>query len=349
MTDRTIADRPGVALVTGACGFVGLHLVRDLLADGHEVVGLDRLGAGPSLPDRLGGFARMDRDTRATGGVRFAGEAGEFLYLPLDLEDGAAVTGALAALRPATVFHLAAQSSAAASFKDPAGTFAANLQGTLHLLEAVRDLPADARPVVLSVGSSEEYGPQPGPAQPLDETTPLNPVSPYAVSKAAQSLLCRQYARSWEVPVVVARSFSHTGPGQDTRFAFPSFARQIAAAEAAGGGEILTGDLSAVRDFLDVRDVTAAYRLLAAAGAPGEAYNVCSGSGLTIREGLNILLAGAHHPVTVRTDPARCRPSDTPHSVGDGAKLRAATGWAPVHDIGDTLLGLLEAARKEQS
>jgi GDP-4-dehydro-6-deoxy-D-mannose reductase len=340
--DRRDPGRSGTVLVTGALGFAGLHLVADLLAAGHEVAGCDLFGARWPLPDRAGPFARS-RDGR------FGGEPGEFHYLPLDLEDGAAVAAALARLEPATVYHLAAQSSAAASFSDPAGTFAANLRGTLHLLEAVRALPAADRPLVVSVGSCEEYGPQGGAPRPLDEDTPLHPISPYAVSKVAQSLLCRQYAGSWEVPVVVARAFSHTGPGQDTRFAFPSFARQIAAAEAAGGGEILTGDLSAVRDFLDVRDVTAAYRALARAGRPGEIYNVCSGSGLTIREGLDILLAGARHPVTVRTDPARRRPSDTPHLVGDGTKLRATTGWAPVHDIGTTLSGLLAAARKELS
>ncbi|MCP4574430.1 MAG: NAD-dependent epimerase/dehydratase family protein [bacterium] len=342
-------DRSGPVLITGSCGFVGLHLVRDLLATGAEVVGVDLLGAALPLPDQVGGFERTGGDLSAPGGVRYTGEAGEFLYRPLDLADGPAVTSTLAALEPATVYHLAAQSSAAASFKDPAGTFTANLQGTLHLLEAVRSLPVDVRPAVLSVGSCEEYGPQPGEPRPLDEATPLNPISPYAVTKAAQSLLCRQYAASWGLHVVVARPFSHTGAGHDTRFAFPDFARQIAAAEVAGQGELATGDLSAVRDFLDVRDVTAAYRLLAAAGKPGEAYNVCSGSGLTIREGLNILLAGASCPVTVRTDPARCRPSDTPHLIGDGAKLRDATGWAPVHDIRDTLWGLLEAARKEFS
>ena len=245
------------------------------------------------------------------------------------------------------MFHLAAQSSAGHSFREPVDTFASNVTGTLNLLEAVRALPAGARPAVLAVGSCEEYGPQPG-SGPLGEETPLNPVSPYAVSKAAQTLLCRQYAGSWDLAIVVARAFSHTGPGQDTRFAFPSFARQIAAAEAGRGPtEVVTGDLSAVRDFLDVRDVVDAYRLLAARGAPGEVYNVCSGRALTIREGLEILVRGARRPVTVRTDPARSRPADTPRLVGDNTKLRRETGWQPGHGIEDALLGLLDEARRE--
>ena len=166
--------RPGTALVTGALGFVGRWLVTELQEHDREVVGAD-----------------------------LSPEAAAFPYLPLDLTDGPTVAAAVDELRPATVFHLAAQSSAAASFADPAGTFAANLQGTLNLLEAVRALPAAERPVILAVGSCEEYGPQPGEPSPLDESTPLNPVSPYAVSKAAQTLLCRQYAASWGLHVVV--------------------------------------------------------------------------------------------------------------------------------------------------
>jgi GDP-4-dehydro-6-deoxy-D-mannose reductase len=197
------------------------------------------------------------------------------------------------------------------------------------------------------VGSCEEYGPQPGEA-PLAEDTPPNPISPYAVSKVTQTLLCRQYARSFDLSIVVARAFSHTGPGQDTRFAFPSFARQIAAAEAGRGpDEVVTGDLSAVRDFLDVRDVVAAYRLLVARGAAGAVYNVCSGRALTIREGLEILVRGARRPVTIRTDRARSRPADTPRLVGDNTKLRRDTGWRPERGIEDALLGLLDEARRE--
>ncbi|RKZ16617.1 GDP-mannose 4,6 dehydratase, partial [bacterium] len=191
-------------------------------------------------------------------------------------------------------------------------------------------------------------GPQDGATEPLTEDSPLNPLSPYAVSKVTQTLLCRQYARSWNLPVVMVRSFSHTGPGQDTRFAFPSFAQQVARAEAGlESPEIATGDLSAVRDFLDVRDVVEAYRLVALKGRAGEIYNVCSGVPLTIEAGLNILLSGSTRPLSTRIDPDRCRPSDTPHLVGDATRLRGETGWAPRHDFKNTLGELLEAARKE--
>jgi len=335
-------------LVTGALGFVGRHLVRSLLLAGHPVVGLDHHTTADSIPAELGPFRRNGSAEGWPGAWEYTSDFGRFFYYPCPLEDGPAVMRLMDTVRPVMVYHLAAQSSAAASFRDPAGTFTANVHGTINLLEAVRALPDAEHPVVLSVGSCEEYGPQPGGRHPLAEDATLNPLSPYGVSKVAQTLLGRQYVLSHDLPVVMTRSFSHTGPGHDTRFAFPSFARQIAAAEAgAGPAEILTGDLSPTRDFLDVRDVTTAYRLLLKEGTPGDIYNVSSGKPLTISQGLEILVDAAACPITVRRDPGRSRPSDTPYMVGDNTKLRRDTGWEPEWDIRDTLRGLLDAARKE--
>ncbi len=336
------------SLVTGALGFVGLHLVRQLLLAGQVVVGLGKHERGSSLPRRCGGFALAGGEPAVPGAVRYEGPAGWFGYLPLDLADPGPIDDLVRGIRPAMVYHLAAQSSAAASFTDPQGTFTANVQGTVNLLEAVRRAPLAERPVVLSVGSCEEYGRQPESSYPLREDAPLNPLSPYGVSKAAQTLLCRQYVRSYDLPIIPVRSFNHTGPGQDTRFAFPSFARQIAAAEAGEGPrDIRVGNLEAVRDFLDVRDVAAAYRLLIKDGNPGEIYHVSSGIPLTIREGLDILVDQARCPVSVTADPDRQRPSDTPIMVGDSSKLRDITGWVPEWDIRRTLSSMLDEARKE--
>ncbi|MBM4129864.1 NAD-dependent epimerase/dehydratase family protein [bacterium] len=336
----------GGDLVTGALGFVGLHLVRALLIDGRSVAGLGRQPGGAPSPDATGGFARCAGGGR--GALRYEGPAGAFAYHEASLQDGPALAAAIGAARPRVIYHLAAQSSAAASFDDPRDTFASNVLGTLCLLEAVRALPAAERPIVVVAGSAEEYGPRPPDSPPLVEDSPPAPVSPYAASKAAQTLLCQQYHRTWNLPVVVARPFAQTGPGQQPRFAFASFARQIAAAEAGQGpAEVVTGDLSPIRDYLHVRDAVAAYRALAARGRPGEIYNICSGTALTMAEGLRILVAAARVPVAVRRDPSRNRPADTPRLVGDNRKLRAETGWKPVSDARTALLDLLDEARKE--
>ncbi len=337
-------------LVTGALGFVGRHLVTSLLEAGLPVIGLGKQPPHTAMPKVCGDLVLTGPDLALEGAVSYRGRAGVLTYLDLDLEDGPAVAAFMDRIRPATVYHLAAQSSAAASFVDPGATLRTNLLGTLNLLEAARSLPVNKRPAMLVIGSAEEYGTLPADAPPVREDTPLNPISPYGVSKAAQSLLCRQYTRTWDLPVILTRSFSHTGPGQDARFVFPSFARQIAAAEAGTGPTVIrVGNLEAVRDFLDVRDVVAAYRALIKEGTPGEVYHVCSGTSLSIRQGLDILLAAAACPVSIVPDPERSRPSDIPVLVGNNEKLKNCTGWLPAWDIADTLAALLAEARKEST
>ena len=340
-------NRPSV-LITGALGFVGRHLARSLLLAGQPVIGVGKRVPGEELPLKVGSFTRGDAADGLPGAVAFHGDAGTMWYVPLDLEEPGPIADLVDHLHIGTVYHLAAQSSAAISFGAPAETFASNLLGTLNLLEALRRTKDGERPVMLAVGSAEEYGTHPQSAQPLGEGTPLEPVSPYGVSKAAQTLLCRQYVHSYNMPVVMTRSFSHTGPGHDVRFAFPAFARQIAAAEAGAGPTVIrTGNLAAVRDFLDVRDVIAAYRLLVKEGRPGEIYNVSSGRGLTIQQGLETLVRAATCAIAVERDPARDRPSDIPVLIGDNSKLRTETGWEPEWDFTATLHGLLAEARKE--
>ncbi len=335
-------------LITGALGFVGIHLTRTLLRAGVPVIGAGRHNATNPLPAQVADFTQQGPVDFLPGAVLYAGEDGEFLYLPCALEDATAVTELVTFLQPAMIYHLAAQSSAGLSFREPVDTFNSNVNGTLNLLEAMRSLPPSQRPIMLSVGSCEEYGPHPDAAHPLTENTPLNPISPYAVSKVTQTLLCRQYVRAWDLPIITVRAFSHTGPGQDTRFAFPSFARQIAAAEVGQGPtEILTGNLSPVRDFLDVRDVICAYRTLMKEGLPGEIYNVSSGRALTILEGLEIMIQDARVPITLKQDPDRMRPADIQIMVGNNSKLCHETGWTPDWEITRTLLALLEEARKE--
>ncbi len=328
-----------LVLVTGATGFVGQWLLEELLENGAAV-------AGTGLPAADGSSPRLSRHVRE-GEARYRCQAGVWHFSPLDVTDGAAVARALAALRPATVYHLAAQSSAGLSFQDPHGTFAVNVGGTLNLLEAIRALPAAARPRLLVVGSADEYG-APEQPLPLTERAPLRPLSPYGSSKAAATLLCRQYHAAHGLPVIVARPFSHTGPGQSVNFAFPSWARQLATAARTGGvAEILVGDLRPHRDYLHVRDVVRAYRLLAERGLPGQVYNVASGAGTTLQNALDILCRASELGVRVRTDPDRLRPADIPHLVGDAAKLRAATGWVPKLDLETALRDLLQWMREQ--
>jgi GDP-4-dehydro-6-deoxy-D-mannose reductase len=341
-----MSGRP--VLVTGALGFVATWLVSDLVASGATVVGV---GLCPDEgPPELSGAFQLAGGADPPGASLYRDGQRTWTFLPLDLRETVPLHGLLARLRPAVIYHLAAQSSAGQSYDDPRRTFAANLGGCLELLEAIRALPAADRPFLLAVGSADEYGVADNRGLPLSERTVLRPISPYGVSKAAQSMLCLQYHRTYGLPLIVSRAFSHTGPGQDPRFVFPSFARQIAAAERGRSEPMLrVGNLTPARDYLDVRDVVRAYRLLVAQGEQGQIYNVCAGRTLTIRQGLEILLAEARCPLEVRADPERQRPADIPRLVGDGTKLRQRTGWRPRYDLRDTLREMLALARKEQA
>jgi GDP-4-dehydro-6-deoxy-D-mannose reductase len=305
-------------LITGVTGFVGGHLV-DLLRS--------------ERPDAaLFGLARPRGDLMLPPGVRL---------VEADLSDGESVAAALEAARPELVFHLAGQSSVHQSWLDPAGTLAANLHGGLNLLEALRRL--GLRPRVLVVGSADEYGPADPARQPLDEDAPLMPGSPYAVSKLAQGFLAREYARHFGIAAVRTRTFPHTGPGRGEQFAESSFARQIAEIETGlQAPRVYVGNLDAVRDFSDVRDVVRAYMALLERGEPGEVYNVCSGRGVAIRTLLDGLLALSSARVEVRVDPARLRPADIPALVGDPGRLYRATGFEPRIPLERTLADLLE-------
>ena len=307
-------------LVTGAAGFVGGHLVAFLRAE-HQDVEIH----GVVLPQ---------------GGVSWRGPAG-VRVLEADLNDPKAAAAAVEEVRPEAIVHLAGQASVHQSWLDPALTLRTNVLGLVHLLDAARRLAL--RPAVLVVGSAEEYGPV-GPEEiPIREEAPLRPASPYAVSKVAQAALARLYGPAGGMRIVLTRTFHHTGPGRGEAFAESSFARQIAEIEAGRRPAVLeVGNLEAVRDFTDVRDVVRAYWKLLDKGQGGEAYNVCSGRGRRIRDLLDTLLAASSARVEVRVDPERLRPSDVPVQVGDPGRLRAATGWQPEIPLERTLGDLLD-------
>lgn len=281
---------------------------------------------------------------RATSGARslpkgFSGSVEADILDPVGLED------AVRRARASHVVHLAGQSSVHESYRDPGGTLLANVLGTQHLLVACEKARVNR---VLVVGSAEEYGMVEKDAGPLKEDRLLAPVSPYAISRVAQSALCGEFARRGPIDVVRTRTFPHTGARRGAIFAESSFARQIAEIELGRREPVIdVGNLDAVRDFSDVADVVRSYELLLARGASGHVYNVCSGHGVKIGDLLELLLGMARVRVTTRVDAERLRPSDVPVLVGDPGALRAATGFAPSGDLQSALTRLLEHWRTE--
>jgi GDP-4-dehydro-6-deoxy-D-mannose reductase len=196
--------------------------------------------------------------------------------------------------------------------------------------------------------SAEVYGNVPTERQPITEDSPLEPLSPYAASKAAQDLLTAQYHRGYGMPTVRLRLFHHTGPGRPTQFVASSFAHQIARIEKGlDRPRLAVGNLEAIRDFTDVRDVTRAYWLAATRGVPGEVYNICSSRRTSIRRILDMLLANSEVEVEVEVDPNRLRAADIPCLVGDHSKFSDTTGWQPEIPLAETLGDLLNWWRGE--
>jgi GDP-4-dehydro-6-deoxy-D-mannose reductase len=261
--------------------------------------------------------------------------------IDVDVTDAKAVARAFAESAPAGVVHLAALSSVGTSWEDAGETWRVNVMGAVNVLEATRAQAPDCRVLVASTG--EVYGR--ARQVPTPEDQPLEPLSPYAASKAAAEVACDQ-ARRTGVDAVVARAFQHEGPGRDERFAVGSWAAQIARAEESGGGTVRVGDLSVKRDIVDVRDVCRAYELLLEPSVPAGTYNVAGGRAVEMREVLELLVGLATAPIEVEPDPARSRPSDPPVVCGDASRLREATGWEPMIPLEQTLADTLDAARR---
>lgn len=261
-----------------------------------------------------------------------------------DLRNALWVSDLVQEVRPDYILHLAAWSDVGGSWEQPWTTYELNVHCQLNLLEAVRRWCPDSRTLIVS--SNEVYGHVRTEDLPIDEETPLRPNSPYGVSKIAQDMMALQYWNSHHLATVRARSFNHLGPEQSDDFAASAFARQIAEIEAGVRPPLVkVGNLSAQRDFTDVRDVVRAYWLLAAHGAPGGCYNVGSGKPRPIRWLLDTLLSFAQVEVAVETDPQRLRPSDVPCSYCDNRRLVETTGWQPTIDLRDTLRDLLDSWR----
>ena len=312
-------------LITGITGFVGSHLAEHALAKGVEIIGSIRWRSKTENIEHLRSRIRL---------------------IESDLRDLSSVQSLLEAADPDYIVHLAAQSFVVTSWHAPAETLYTNTVSQVNLLEAVR--ARRRKPRFLVIGSSEEYGLVYDHELPVRETNPLRPLSPYAVSKVTQDLLGYQYFKSYGLPIVRSRAFNHEGPRRGDVFVTSNFAKQIAEIEAGLREPVIeVGNLTARRDYSDVRDIVRGYWLLLEEGEPGEVYNLCAGRSWKIQEVLDFFLRQANvSGIAVREDPARLRPSDVPHLLGDGSKARAALGWKPEIPFEQTLLDTLEYWRR---
>ncbi len=315
------------ALITGITGFAGSHLAEYLMAHQPEV-------------EIFGTYRWRSPMDNLTEEVLAA-----INLVETDLRDAVSVTTTIDQVRPDLIFHLAAQSFVPTSWRSPAETMGTNVTGQIHIFEAIRELEID--PVVQIACSSEEYGLVLPDEVPIKETNPLRPLSPYAVSKVAQDYLGYQYHQSYGIKAIRTRGFNHTGPRRGEVFVTSNFARQIAEIEAGKREPVIrVGNLDAVRDFTDVRDMVRGYWLATQKAEPGEVYNIASGRGITIRELLDQLLALSDAEVQIETDPARLRPSDVEVLLGDYSKFHQATGWEPEIPFETTLKDTIDYWRQ---
>ena len=305
-------------LVTGIEGFVGGHLARHLSALGHTVVGLHWADAQPGIPAEL-----------------HRGDIGDF--------DG--TRALLEATRPEGIIHLAGISSVALSESHQLKTYEVNTMGTLKLLEAVRRLGLPCRVILIS--SADVYG-RSNVGRPLGEDAPLQPLSPYALSRVMACEAGKFYHRAFGLDIVILRPFSHTGPGQTAAFVFPKVARAIVQIERGAAEPVIEmGNLEVRRDYTDVRDIVRAYALALEHCAGGETYNVTSGKPVSIKEGVDYLCSLARVPVKVKSSAAEFRPHDIPLLTGDPSRFKAATGWQPEIPFNQTLSDLLDYYRSQ--
>lgn len=312
------------AFITGITGFAGSHLAELLLKEGVEVHGLCRWRS------RTENIEHIKNKLHLIEG---------------DLLDLNSLQRAMMDVRPDYVFHLAAQSFVPASWTSPAATFEINVVGSCNLFEAIRAAKID--PIIQIACSSEEYGLVKKDEVPIKETNPLRPLSPYGVSKLAMDFMGYQYFQSYGMRIIRTRAFNHTGPRRGEVFVCSSFAKQIAEIEAGIKKPILlVGNLEAIRDFTDVRDMVKAYWLAVLKGKPGEVYNIASGRGVKISWVLDKLLSFSKVKITVKKDPARMRPSDVPILIGEAKKFRKQTGWEPKIKLEQTLKDILNYWRK---
>lgn len=308
------------SLIIGGAGFVGAYLIRHLRDDlKHEVV-----------------VTKMPFETVPDEGIT---------VLDLNILDKDSICCLLEQVKPDYIFHLAAQSSVAVSWKNPALTIDVNIKGSVNLLDAIRD--SGMHPRVLLIGSGEEYGRILPEETPIRENTCLRPGNIYAATKACQNMIGKIYSDAYNMDIMMVRAFNHTGPNQAPMFVVADFCKQVADIEAGKQEPVVrVGNLAAKRDFTDVRDVVRAYGLLMKNGKKGCTYNVGSGNAVEIQQILDTIISFAKCPIRVEVDTAKLRPIDIPIIEADTTSLRECTGWKPQIALKQTIQETLDFYRE---
>ena len=316
------------SLVTGAGGFVGQWLVRSLLERGES--------------ERVTGFSFGDPSGI---GVLTAEQRAKTNWIEGDIRDSDAVENAIEESRPDAIYHLAGVTFVPAAGADPAATYEVNTMGVARLLAALARHGKSERAAtrVLVVGSAEQYGPHDLSECPLVESAAQKPATVYAASKSAQEIIALQAFSGFNIPVIATRSFNHSGRGQEPRFLLPGLIQRLRTLSQSGARQLPIGNTTTVRDFLHVSDVVAAYIALVERGRPGEVYNVASGKGWSVGELVDLALRVTGVGAKPQRDESLARAADVEWLVGDSAKLRKDTGWAPTRTVEDIIRELWNA------
>ena len=301
------------ALITGVNGFVGYYLSKYLVEKGYTVY-------GTVIEDNV----TMDN----------------VIIRKMNLLNKKEVEETIKSINPDHIYHLAGQSAVGLSWKNPTLTIDVNVNGTINILESVRESNINTK--VLIIGSSDEYGIIKAEECPIREEHPLNPSSPYAISKMTQEEIAKLYVKSYNMNLIMVRAFNHIGPMQSKNFVVSDFASKVAEIEKGADPIIKVGNLEAYRDFTDVRDIVRGYTMLIEKGKIGEIYNIGSGNSYKIHEILDILISLSSKNIKVEIDPDKLRPSDVPIIQCDNLKIKSHVNWEPKYDIKNTLKDTLD-------
>lgn len=309
-----LPDQDRTILITGGTGFVGSHLIEELFASGYKNIHTTVFRDPPDFLTKILPSSHFHE---------------------VNLTDKKATEELIKTLQPDEIYHLASFAAVGSSFGLIDEILSNNIQLQVSVLNAVKEFCSTAR--ILIVSSADIYGLSLSESEiPITEAHPLRPINPYAVSKATQELLAYSYSQAYKLDVVIARPFNHFGERQSPDFALPAFITQVVAIENGDQEKLMVGNLSAVRDFSDVKDIVKAYVLLMQKGQTGQVYNLGSGVGITMQEVVDKIISKANSKVNVETDPSRLRPSDIPIMIADISKV-SALGWQPQFSFDQTL------------